>query len=163
MPRHDREMDYDDLVDQFIVNDTKNEPLSKMKMEAENENIKNINESIAIHMRQLIQSRELARQTVKLEKVKERNRQFEVKRREFVKECGVEGFFVNCERRRKLLLLKAPPLSSEATETENINIIEDDLMEIAATEETGTRTRTGTVINRPNTTEMIPCRLELDY
>lgn len=152
-------MDYDDLVDQFIVNDNDNETTSTSSEAQGNkpETTKSENsefnpELIKLHMKNLIQSRQQSRQIIQLNRVKERNKNFA----EVFKTSGnnVSGgysySFGNSEKRRKILRDEGSnEVQSEGNEADN-TINEQD-------------STTTTTTSTSASTELIPCRLELDY
>ena len=147
-------MDYDDLVDQFIVND--NETITETDgMKAEN-NSKNKScnfnsELINLHMKNLIQARQQSRQIIQLNRVKERNKNFiGVLKSAPVTSSGYS--YRNSEKRRRILNgEKTFEVSSETSNeaTENIATVNEE-------EQT-------TMTSSSSSSEMIPCRLELDY
>lgn len=162
-------MDYDDLVDQFIVNDSsdnRNEFKNDDTCEKGDNGVENsysdpskanTNELLKIHLRSLIQSRQLARQTVQLKDVKERNSKF----MEYFTTLsdgqnagsGAVGLAGNSEKRNRILKAKLETATTDTTPS------------TTATDTTTMDTRTETDSNTSNTTsmELIPCRLELDY
>lgn len=178
-------MDYDDLVDQFIVNDPdksedelcerhENEKVEEKRVPTEQDMI-----NLSIHLKSLIQARQINRQTRKLENVKDRNKKFELKEQQLSVLPGKSGvgFFGNNERRRRLL--KAQKVKTEEVqnaeeqqEQEEINeereiegggdeIEEiDEEIRVEDTEEVQDAKESSTTFNP---TELIPCRLELDY
>lgn len=96
-------MDYDDLVDQFIVNDH-NEPVKNDSEAAE---------LMKIHLKTLIRSRQVALRTAQLDRVKDRNRKFEAMKKEICGGAagaalnnvpsGQGGGIQNGEKRRRIL------------------------------------------------------------
>jgi hypothetical protein len=150
-------MDYDDLVDQFIVNDhetnTETEKAEEIKTEsATSKTNSDINlELIKLHMKNLIQARQQSRQIIQLNWVKERNKNFAGVFK--AANSGSGNSFGNSEKRRKVLAGDKDKASAEVTidtkgetnEAENFNEEQDRTAPALAS------------------TELIPCRLELDY
>lgn len=169
-------MDYDDLVDQFIVNDqdaneNEHEKFEKLEESEKNVNVKDAKDEnspnlqanlISIHMKSLIQARQLNRQTIKLENVKERNKKFEeLKRKQFSEMTNMKGFVGNNERRRRLLRAtkekKTRNENSEEQEKED-----EELKDMKDVEMEGDQPSSSDSLSS-STAELIPCRLELDY
>ena len=164
-------MDYDDLVDQFIVNDA--EPVSSNENNTspntntnDNSSPKVDSEVIKLHMRNLIQARQQARQVLQFERVKERNKSFVgviKKSTASATGSGNSGNIYsagNSEKRRRILAgMEVIEDSSKAESSEGTEVTETDNMDSDSVAENTTQSTTPTI----NTSEMIPCRLELDY
>ena len=132
-------MDYDDLVDQFIVNDgnTETNENDQLKSEGNCSEKSETSELMKIHLNTLIRSRQIARRTAQLDRVKERNRSFEAQKKEILSLSQGSGpiNIQNSEKRRKILSKSSP----EGAESSEISP------------------------STNSSNELIPCRLELDY
>ena len=161
-------MDYDDLVDQFIVNDGTDEANSEnSENNGDNKAAETIEhtankdneptseshslELMKIHLKTLIHSRQVSLRTAQLDRVKDRNRVFEVQKKEILRRCQGAGpvSIQNSEKRRKVL--------GNREGTVKVVDVEEN------TENSAENTDNSTASASDNSTELIPCRLELDY
>lgn len=154
-------MDYDDIVDQFIVNDndgneemsengtgsTGNTSNSRNSIPSGSSTLGNAstnsnshtNDLMRIHLKSLIQSRQIARQTIQLKGIKERNQKYMDYYTGLSENIGrrIAGISVNSEKRTRIL--------------KSVDI-KEDIKEDMDNED-----------NQRPSNELIPCRLELDW
>ena len=162
-------MDYDDLVDQFIVNDGSDETNSEnsenngdkistdtgttANKDTESTSESNSLELRKIHLKTLIHSRQVALRTAQLDRVKDRNRVFEAQKKEILRRCQGAGpvNIQNSEKRRKVLGNREGKGKEVDVEETTENSAENTDNPTASASASG------------NSSELIPCRLELDY
>ena len=137
-------MDYEDLVDQFIVNDHNDPEICSQENEqshGEESSPDFTSELMKIHLKTVILARHLSLRTAHLDRVKERNRVFEARRKELLAGSprGGEVNVQSGERRRRIL---KGGLGTSTDNSTNSSVLSDPS---AASD------------------ELVPCRLELDY
>lgn len=150
-------MDYDDLVDQFIVNDKEDVEAEEIKENEEEKSAvgeeNNLNnkdsipsdnsELIKIHLKTLIRSRHSSLRIAQLDRIRERNRFFESKKKEIYSSSSSPpssspSNHQNSDKRRRIL---------GTFNSEKVANSEDDEI----------------ITSCRSSNELIPCRLELDH